>query len=309
MWGGFKKKVRHQAILKMIQQKKFVREQIYEGAGVSRQGYFQSCKQQQKEEKVEQILMERITKIRTKHRQMGSRVLFHKAGIAEMGITKFEQFMSESGMTVQQKRKWIRTTIAGNRVYPNLINGLVLDDINQLVVGDITYYISRNNTYYVFTLKDAYSKRIVGLHGSDHLFAEEAGYPLHQLFELRKGMDFSKLIHHTDRGSQYGSDYYTNLLLNKDIQISMAKTCLENGMAEQLNGIIKNDYLRFESINKLHQFKTCLKSIQQLINEKPVKELNYMTPIEFDEYIISVPKNSRPKVVLHNFNKYPKGGI
>lgn len=53
----------------------------------------------------------------------------------------------------------------------------------------------------------------------------------------------NKLIHHSDRGSQYIYQSYTDLLEKYNIQISMCKTVLENAHAERLNGIIKNEYL------------------------------------------------------------------
>ncbi len=67
----------------------------------------------------------------------------------------------------------------------NLINGLVLDDINQVIAGDITYFILKEETYYIFTLKDMYSKRIVGLYGSDTMLSLNAIKTLGQVVKLR----------------------------------------------------------------------------------------------------------------------------
>lgn len=65
--------------------------------------------------------------------------------------------------------------------------------------------------------------------------------------------------------------------------MSIAGDYLQNGMVEQLNGVLKNDYIVKDiKLNKQ------LKEIKRLINEeKKVKELNYKTPIESEQWLKS----------------------
>jgi transposase InsO family protein len=62
------------------------------------------------------------------------------------------------------------------------------------------------------------------------------------------------IIHHSDRGIRYCSHPYTKLLIRKGMLISMTEEnhCYENGMAERVNGILKDGYMlesRFKDIN------------------------------------------------------------
>lgn len=107
--------------------------------------------------------MDQVKKIRKKHKNMGARVMYHQLKIDTVGINKFEKIVSENVLSVKIRRRRIITT---NGFYEktdkNLINNLVLININQVIAGDITYLILNDKTYYIFTLKDMYSKRVIG---------------------------------------------------------------------------------------------------------------------------------------------------
>lgn len=232
---------------------------------------------------------------------MGSRVMFYQLKIEKIGINKFEKIVSEQGLTVKIKRKRIVTTDGFyEKSDTNLINGLILDNINQVIAGDITYLILNDKTYYIFTLKDMYSKRIIGLYGSDSMMAIYAIITLDQAIKLR-GSDIYYCIHHSDAGSQYKSTAYKNKLNKYQIKMSIAENCLQNGMAEQLNGVLKNDYI-IKDIKNVKDLNKQLAEIKRLINEeKPVKELNYKTPVEFEQWIKNA--TNRPKIKLYDFTK------
>jgi len=236
---------------------------------------------------------------------MGSRVMYHQLKIEKIGITKFEKIVSNNGLTVKIKRKRIITTHGLYEKFDaNLINGLVLNNINQVISGDITYLILNDRTYYIFTLKDMYSKRIVGLYGSSTMMAINALIVLNQAIKLR-GMGIRKCIHHSDAGSQYKSNIYKNRLNKCEMRMSIAENCLQNGMAEQLNGVLKNDYIS-KSIKNVKDLNRQLAEIKRLINEeRPVKELNYRTPVEFEKWLQTTEKP--PELKLYDFNNQDGG--
>lgn len=237
---------------------------------------------------------------------MGSRVMYHQLKIDHIGINRFEKIVSEQGLTIKVKRRRIVTTDGFyEKSDTNLINGLVLNHINQVISGDITYLVLKDKTYYIFTLKDMYSKRIIGLYGSDTMMATNAIITLKQAIKLR-GKSISNCIHHSDAGSQYKSKAYKNTLNKNQIKMSIAQNCLQNGMAEQLNGILKNDYI-VKNIKNLNDLNKQLIEIKRLINEeKPVKELQYKTPIEFEQWIENNP--NAPKIELYDFTKSKNEG-
>lgn len=238
---------------------------------------------------------------------MGSRSIYYQLDINEIGVNKFERIVSKNGLTIRIKRKRIITTDGSrDKMDANLINGLTLTNINQVIAGDITYLIQNDKTYYIFTLKDMYSKRIIGLYGSDTLLAINAIKTLKQAIKLR-GKSIHNCIHHSDAGSQYKSNAYKNILLKNEMKISIAENCLQNGMAEQLNGVLKNDYI-VKNIKSVKDLNKQLIEIKRLINEeRPVKELNYKTPVVFEKWIQN--PNNKKEIKLYDFTKQDKGTL
>jgi putative transposase len=236
---------------------------------------------------------------------MGSRVMYHHLNIEHVGINKFEKILSNNGLSIKVKRRRIITTEGiHEKDDKNQINGRTLSNINQVISGDITYLIMPDKTYYIFTLKDMYSKRIIGLHGSDNMLSMNAIITLRQGIKLR-GSGLEGCIHHTDAGSQYKSTVYKKLLKDNKMIRSIAQDCLQNGMAEQLNGVIKNDYTISE-VKNVKDLNKQLMEIKRLINEnRPVESLSYMTPVEYEEWLTKV--NEKPKIILHDFTEEKRG--
>ena len=134
------------------------------------------------------------------------------------------------------------------------------------------------------------------------MYAQCALETFYQLLKVRKKENLQGMIHHTDAGSQYLSKAYKAELEKYGTRISIAKNCLENGSAEQLNGVVKNDYLINYEIRNVKHLNKILQKIKKLINEeKPVALLGYRTPIEFEKYIKGLSNKDRPKVVLFDF--------
>ncbi|MBK6450295.1 hypothetical protein [Candidatus Brachybacter algidus] len=74
--------------------------------------------------------------------------------------------------------------------------------------------------------------------------------------------------------------------------------------AEQINGVIKNDYLLNKQIKTIEQLNMELRKIQYLINEqKPVASLNYMTPVAFENYISGLERTRQAITKCYDFNK------
>ena len=136
-------------------------------------------------------------------------------------------------------------------LYPNLIKGLIPTRANQVWVGDITYVpIWVSDSRYVFAylsiIMDAYTEEIIGWSLGDTL---DTCYPVEALkMALRRieGTSDICLIHHSDRGCQYASIEYTNILKEHGIQISMTESGdpKDNPQAERINNTVKNESRR-----------------------------------------------------------------
>jgi putative transposase len=198
-----------------------------------------------------------------------------------MGRDAFFELLSARGLLVRRKRRRVRTTFSAHRFrkYPNLINGLIVDRPDQLWVSDITYLrLQGENFAYLSLLTDAYSRKILGFCVSADLCAANCIKALQMALASRKGE--LPLIHHSDRGTQYCSRGYTQLLKKKGILISMTQSGnpRDNAIAERVNGILKQEYLT----KICPDIKTARQAVSSVIpvynGSRPHASLDMLTP-------------------------------
>jgi transposase InsO family protein len=178
---------------------------------------------------------------RKRHYLLKERLLERQIRI---GRDRLFRLLREEGLLVIRKRKSTITTNSKHwmRKYPNLIMNLPLTRPEQLWVADITYIDTDERTGYLHLITDAYSKKIMGQELCDNM---EASSTLKALeMALKNRMYNEPLIHHSDRGLQYCSKLYTQLLIDNSIQISMTENGdpYENAVAERVNGILKDEF-------------------------------------------------------------------
>lgn len=277
-------------------------EELCEIIGMSRQNLHNLRKREAEQALFYQQLRELVIEVRKDHPRLSARKIHKMLQIEDIGINKFEAFVSSAGLQVQPYRSVIKTTRSGRYNYPNLINGLRLNSINQLWASDITYFITARATFYIVLIIEVYSRRIIGYSASDNLMASNNVKALKMAFRIRKQNLYHELIHHSDKGSQYGSEVYLNMLNKADIKISMAENSLENAYAERVIGIIKNEYLAHMNIHTLDQLRSKLAYVVKLYNEKrPHIELGYLAPLAFENKIMDLARQERPALQLYDF--------
>lgn len=182
-----------------------------------------------------------------------------------------------------------RTTDSSHNypLYPNLVKDLLLTRINQVWVSDITYIkIWLSDESYTFcyltVLMDDYNKEIIGYSIHETLETEGCVIALEMALANRRG-DLSMLIHHSDRGTQYASCRYTQILKDHSIRISMTQTGdpKDNASAERINSTIKNELLygiRFTCIDQVREVME--KKITFYNERRPHMSLDMMKPVE-----------------------------
>ena len=108
-------------------------------------------------------------------------------------------------------------------------------------MSDITYLTTQNGFIYLSLITDAYSRKIVGYHLSQHLKAQGCLIALHKAISSLSSN--ACVIHHSDRGIQYCCDTYIETLQNNNIAISMTQngSPYDNAIAERINGILKTE--------------------------------------------------------------------
>lgn len=237
------------------------------------------------------LILKEIAKIRTNHKRMGGRKLYEKLEPImqqhqlKIGRDKFFDLLSMHGLLVRKRRRRVHTTNSFHwlKKYDNLIEQFEADRQNQLWVSDITYWKVAGKYVYISLITDAYSRKIVGYQLWETLEAEGCVRALKKAISglLRRPDDCFELIHHSDRGIQYCSKEYTQLLKENQIQISMTQNGdpLENAIAERVNGILKDEYLMGYHPEDIEQARQCLERAVWLYNnDRPHLSLDYHTP-------------------------------
>jgi putative transposase len=269
--------------------------EVYLSSGISKQGHWDAVKRLKIEQAKEPCYVGLIMEIRELHPGMGLRTMYAQFQPEGIGRDAFIALGLRAGFRLRSIENPQRTTKSvKNRRYVNLLGDKRFTDVNQLWVSDIFYFPLEERHYYVTLLMDVYSRRIIGYSLADNLRAENNLRTLNMALTLRGIKNYQNtLIHHSDRGSQYVSDDYTDLLTDYGIQISMCIDVLENAHCERVNGTIKNDYL-----NRWH-----IATLADLIKRVPMAVQNYnnrrhnslgMTPLEFESYVKELQNDKKP---------------
>ncbi len=206
---------------------------------------------------------------------------------------KVLKIMKKMGIQCRKRQKFAITTNSSHnlKVYPNLAKDLVVSRPDQLWCADITYIRILTAFVYLAAIIDAFSRRIVG-YGIGRTLATKL--PLEALKMAIRGRNTDDLIHHSDKGIQYCSHDYVNLLKAHKIKISMTAkgSPYDNATIESFFRTLKVEevYLwEYETyqdvIDRIPYF------IEDVYNRKRLhSSLGYMPPEEFEYKFIE--KNS-----------------
>lgn len=217
------------------------------------------------------------------------------------GRDKTEQLLLENGYRINYPPNYKRTTYAQRHLhYPNLIEGLELNDINQVVQTDITYYRVGARFYYLVFIIDVYSRRIVGYALNKTLEAEGNLKALQMFLACRSGCMFKVLIHHSDKGSQYIDKEYTKLLTSREIKLSMCDVAWKNAYTERINRTIKEEYLDGWKIEDYRSLSQCLnKAVNHYNSKRRHQSLGWKSPLQFEQEVEKLTPASRPKMKIY----------
>ena len=272
---------------------------VCEFVGISRQAYHKRLRKQSAKEGLYQSTEQLVIKNRQQRSRVGLRTIYHKEDMSSLlGVNQFERQMSTRGFALKPYKSYMKTTDSSGHHYKfdNLISGMQVKDENQVIVGDITYYQNASGLYYIFHFVDYYTLEIKGLVGSKNMEGINAEKCLRQVFNYNSKRKYNHLLTlHTDRGSQYRSHKFQSMLMKAQIRPSHAQNCLENGLSERENGIVKNEYLVDYDIKNINHLKRVLNKIKYQMNEVwPSKTLDYRTPKKYAKWIREMNKGERP---------------
>ena len=164
----------------------------------------------------------------------------------EIGRKRVARLMRELRLQGLTPRKF-RVTTDSDHEHPIAANLIERDfsasQPNEKWVTDITYIWTSEGWLYLATVMDLYSRRIVGWSMADHLKTDLCLEALQMA--IRQRTDVRGLIHHSDRGVQYASDRYREVLDALGIECSMSRraNCWDNAVAESFFGTLKNELI------------------------------------------------------------------
>lgn len=269
--------------------------------GVTRQALYQHGWRSEELNIEAELIIQQVIEIRKRHPVIGTRKLYlllqpflleHQI---KLGRDKLFDLLASYKLLVRRRQRRISTTQSYHRFhkYPNLIREMKITGINQLWVSDITYYKMMGKFVYLSFITDAYSHKIIGYHIAQTLETIHSLKALEMAITGLTSLTLIKLIHHSDRGIQYCSEGYVNLLEKNYIQISMTENGdpLENPIAERVNGIIKDEYLNRYRYNSIKELEEKLSQAVMLYNnERPHTSCSMLAPAKVHEKNLPVER-------------------
>jgi len=172
-------------------------------------------------------------------------MLKDKLSALNVGRDKLFRILRANHMLIKPKRSYHLTTDSHHRFrkHKNIACNVEINRPEQVWVSDITYLGSRKNPSYLALITDAYSKKILGYNVSESLAVNGTLQALEMALKNRS-YKHQPLIHHSDRGLQYCSNEYQELLAKHTIIPSMTEKYdpYENAIAERVNGILKQEF-------------------------------------------------------------------
>jgi len=208
-----------------------------------------------------------------------------------VGPNRVYRLMREDNLLCLRRRKFVVTTDSHHHrpVYPNLARGMVLTDINQLWVADITYIRLALEFVYLAVVLDAYSRRVIGW-ALDRTLEDELTIAALRM-ALERRTPTPGLVHHSDRGVQYASQDYTDLLQSRGITISMSRkgNPFDNAACESFMKTLKYEEVHRQEYRGLAEARTSIAHfLEQVYNQKRLHSaLGYRPPVEFEQVQLS----------------------
>ena len=256
--------------------------------GKTRHAYYDHQWRLQDEGLKDEIVLQHVLSVREKQKKTGTlklhfmlQEMLGQHGI-KIGRDYLFSLMRQHGLEIRRRKRKAVTTNSRHWMhkYNNLIKELIINHPEQVWVSDITYIQLRKQWGYLSLITDAYSKKIMGWAFRTDLSAQGCIDAL-EMAILNRIYPQNKLIHHSDRGSQYCSKNYVDLLLRHQIAISMTENGnpYENALAERLDGILKGEFdLHSSKVGFKETTRKIRENIQTYNQLRPHASCDYLTP-------------------------------
>lgn len=205
----------------------------------------------------------------------------------EVGKQRVANLMRKAGLRGRVRRRFKTTTDSRHRepVAPNMLNRAFAAETSDSVwCADITYLWTASGWVYLAAIIDLATRMIVGWSMATHMRTELIESAL--LNALGSRAPAGKLVHHSDRGSQYASASYRELLARHGIECSMSRAgdCYDNAVIESFFGTFKQEWAHHHHWSGLVEARAATHDyIEVFYNRQRLhSSIGYRTPAEVD---------------------------
>jgi len=259
---------------------------------VSRSGYYSwqnrgESKRQKENEKLIPLVLEahRYSKGTYGTRRISGEIKDHGS---HCGRYRARTLMNLAGVMARQKRKFKMTTDSKHNlpVAPNLLNRqFAVKEPDNVYVSDITYIWTHEGWLYLAVVIDLFSRQVVGWSLSSNISRKLIINALHMAIWRRR--PFAGLIFHSDRGSQYCSNDFQQMLKIHGMISSMSRkgNCWDNSVAESFFGSLKTERVFYSNYKKREEARRDIVDYIEMFynSNRRHSYLGYFSPKEFEE--------------------------
>ena len=262
-------------------------------APVSRAGFYRSLQEQQplqEEMEVRSAIQQIVLAHRRRYGYRRVTAELRRQGML-VNHKRVARLMREDNLLAVQPRAFVVTTDSKHQleVYLNLAKRMKLTGINQLWVADITYIRLLTEFVYLAVILDAFSRKVVGWELDRTLATRLAKAALEKAIAARQPAP--GLVHHSDRGVQYASDEYVQMLQANQMTPSMSRPAnpYDNASCESFMKTLKREEIYANTYVDLEHLRTNIEAfIEQYYNRCRLHSaLGYQAPDEFERQLES----------------------
>ncbi|MFE8145751.1 IS3 family transposase [Brenneria goodwinii] len=203
------------------------------------------------------------------------------------GKSRISRLMKQSGLKAANQTRYKVTTNSRHDypIAPNLLNREFSPaEADVAWATDITYIRTEEGWLYLATVIDLYSRRIIGWSLSNRLKTQVVIDALEMAIKQRKPT--RQVIAHSDRGSQYASHRYRDVLKDNDLRCSMSGKgcCCDNAVMESFYHTLKTELMRGKGFVSREQAMNAIFDYIEVFYNRRRKHstLGYQTPVDYE---------------------------
>ncbi len=261
--------------------------------GKTRNAFYEHQRRATAQMLLDDLVLALVADIRTDLPRLGTRklhfLLVPRLGeyASQVGRDYLFALLAGHGLLIRRRKRRVVTTqtCPTRQRRPNLIAHLSVSQAEQVWVSDITYVCLLSGWSYLSLITDLYSHKIMGACLHPDLSVRGTLTSLRQALAARTHPQ-RPLIHHSDRGLQYGAHEYVALLKHNGVALSMTQNGdpYENAVAERVNGILKAEFGLGDTLPSFAQAEALVRRAVRAYNElRPHGSCDFLTPTQAHE--------------------------